>query len=134
MSLTKDVKAHWADTNKREAIPRSGTQGTCSQCPFYPEQYSVAKQTWSNFSGIFHRNRTNILNICVGTPRPLNKREQAEKRKRSEKRGQAAGISLPDFTPCDVANSPKKCGIGPKTGTQSTGTEKKPKITLQACR
>lgn len=69
----------------------------------------------------------------MGTPRPLNKREQAEKRKCSEKRGQAEGISLPDFTLCDVANSPKKCGIGPKTGTQSTGTEQKPKITLQVC-
>lgn len=66
------------------------------------------------------------------TPRPLNKREQAEKRKRSEKREQAEGISLPDFSLCEVANSPKKCGIGPKTGTQSTGTEQKPKITLQA--
>lgn len=82
-----------------------------------PKSIFKYKETWSNFNGIFHRNRTNILNICVETPRPLNSQSH------SEKREQAEGISLPDFTLCDVANSPKKCGIGPKTGTHSTETE-----------
>ena len=128
------MKAHGTDTNTWKAILCSGTQRIWLQCPFYPKQYSNTKQTWSNFNGIFHRNRTNILNICVETPRPLNSQS------RSEKREQAEGISLPDFTLCDVANSPKKCWTGPKTGTHSTGTEpqhrnrnERPKITLRAC-
>ena len=45
-----------------------------------------------NSKGIFHRNRTNIPNICVETQRPLKSQTDSEKGK------QAGGISLPDFT------------------------------------
>ena len=73
-------------------------------------------------NGIFHRNRRNILNICVETQRLLNSQRH------SEKIEQAAGISFPDFTWYVDANShthKKKCKICTKMDTKTQGTEQR---------
>ena len=81
-------------------------------------------------NGIFHRNRRNILNICVETQRLLNSQRH------SEKIEQAAGISFPDFTWYVDANShtqKKKCKICTQNGHENPRNRtESPKTTLCA--